>query len=156
VAMRAIQTDPFDEQDLAHCLMLLAVRDPNEFVKFLALTPPTQTYLAARPHGEVVEPRDAVNPGEDRRPPIPEWILGFEPKLNSYTPTPRDQALTPKDAYHEVCGSPVNRTPGWDWNYDREANRVFAIDLPPKTPIREGRSHRRQSGAVLGRCFEPP
>jgi DUF218 domain len=49
VAMRAIQTDQFVEQDLVECLMLLAVRDPTEFAKFLALTPPKESYLAARP-----------------------------------------------------------------------------------------------------------
>ena len=49
VAMRAIQTDQFVEQDLVQCLMLLAARDPTEFAKFLALTLPKQSYLAARP-----------------------------------------------------------------------------------------------------------
>jgi hypothetical protein len=112
VAMRAIQTDQFVDRDLVQCLALLAVRDPSEFAKFLALTVPQQTYLATRPDAERVEPREAVNPGEDRRPPIPEWTLGFDPTLNSMAPVPIDQALTPQDAYHEVCGSPRNRAPG--------------------------------------------
>src|SRR5262249_50043084 len=73
------------------------VRDPSEFAKFLALTLPKQTYLATRPDAERVEPREAVNPGEDRRPPIPEWRLGFDQTLNSYTPVPLDSALTPQD-----------------------------------------------------------
>jgi hypothetical protein len=50
---------------------------------------------------------------------------------------PRDLTLTPEDAYHEVCGSPVNRVPNWDWKYDREANRYRPIALRPKTPIPE-------------------
>jgi hypothetical protein len=70
VAMRAIRTDQFVDRDLEGCLTLLAVRDPTAFARFLALTVPKQSYLAARPHAEV--PRDAVNPGEYRRPPIPE------------------------------------------------------------------------------------
>ena len=37
VAMRAIQTDQFVDRDLVECLTLLAVRDPSEFAKFLAL-----------------------------------------------------------------------------------------------------------------------
>jgi hypothetical protein len=139
VAMRAIKTDQFVEQDLVHCLMLLAGRDPNEFAKFLALTLPKQSYLAARPEAEVVEPRDLVNPGEYRRPPIPEWTLGFDPTHRSYTPVPLDPALTPQDAYHEVCGSPLNPAPGWDWKFDREANRYRAIELQPKTSIPEWR-----------------
>jgi hypothetical protein len=49
VAMRAIQTDHFVDRDLVQCLTLLAVRDPSEFAKFLALTLPQQSYLAARP-----------------------------------------------------------------------------------------------------------
>ena len=61
MAMRAIQTDQFVEQDLVQCLMLLAVRDPSAFAKFLALTLPKRSYLAARPHAEVVEPRDRVS-----------------------------------------------------------------------------------------------
>jgi len=117
--------------------MLLAVRDPSEFAKFLALTLPQQTYLATRPDAERVEPREAVNPGEDRRPPIPEWTLGFDPTLNSMAPVPIDQALTPQDAYHEVCGSPRNRAPGWDWKFDSEARRYCAIALRPTTPIPE-------------------
>jgi hypothetical protein len=88
VAMRAIQTDQFVDRDLVQCLMLLAGRDPNAFAKFLALTLPKQSYLAARPDAEFEYPREAVNPGEYRRPPIPEWRLGFDPMLNSYTPTP--------------------------------------------------------------------
>ena len=76
-----------------------------------------------------------MNPGEDRRPPIPQWRLGFDPTLNSYTPVPLD--LTPQDAHHEICGSPLNSAPGWDWKFDREANRYRAIALRPKTPIPE-------------------
>jgi hypothetical protein len=117
------------------CLTLLAVRDPTAFAKFLALTVPRQTYLAARPYAEV--PRDAVNPGEYRRPPIPEWTLGFDPTLNSFTPVPIDPALTPQDAYHEVYGSPLDPTPGWDWKFDSETRRYRAIALRPKTPIPE-------------------
>ena len=49
VAMRAIKTDQFVDRDLVQCLMLLAVRDPGEFAKFLALAPPKQSYLEARP-----------------------------------------------------------------------------------------------------------
>jgi hypothetical protein len=137
VAMRAIQTDQFVDRDLVQCLMLLAVRDPSAFAKFLALAPPKQSYLAARPDAEMGEPRDAVNPGEYRRPPIPEWLLGFDPTLNAWTPLPLDPALTPQDAYHEVCGAPLNPAPGWDWKFDREANRFCAIALRPKTPIPE-------------------
>jgi hypothetical protein len=88
VAMRAIKTDQFVEQDLVQCLMLLAVRAPGEFANFLALTLPKQSYLAARPDAETCALRDLVNPGEYRRPPIPEWRLGFDPALNSYTPLP--------------------------------------------------------------------
>ncbi len=135
VAMHAIQTDQFVDQDLVQCLTLLAVRDPSEFAKFLALTLPKQSYLAARPHAEV--PREAVNPGEYRRPPIPEWTLGFDPTLNSWTPVPVDPALTPQDAHHEVCGSPPSPAPGWDWKFDSEARRFRAIALRPKTPIPE-------------------
>jgi hypothetical protein len=133
VAMRAIQTDQFVEQEPVQCLMLLAGRDPTEFAKFLALTLPKQSYLAARPDAET--PRDLVNPGEYRRPPIPEWQLGFDPTLNSWTPLPRDPALTPQDAYHEVYGAPFYPAPGWDWKFDRKANRYCAIALRPKTPI---------------------
>ena len=53
VAGRAIQTDQFVEQDLVQCLTLLAVRDPNAFARFLALTAPRQSYLAARPDAEM-------------------------------------------------------------------------------------------------------
>jgi hypothetical protein len=136
VAMRAIKTDQFVDRDLVQCLALLDVRDPNEFAKFLALTLPQQTYLAARPDAEMVEPREAINPGEDRRPPIPEWGLGFDPTLNSWTPVPLDPALTRQDV-HEVCGSPRNLAPGWDWKFDSEARRYRAIALQPKTPIPE-------------------
>jgi hypothetical protein len=114
------------------CLTLLGVRDPSEFAKFLAIAAPKQSYLA-RPHAEV--PRDAVNPGAYRRPPIPEWTLGFDFTLNAYTPVPLDQALTPQDAYHEVSGSPVNLAPGWDWKFDNKERRHRAIALRPKTPI---------------------
>jgi hypothetical protein len=137
VAMRAIQTDQFVDRDLVQCLTLLAIRDPSEFAKFLALRLPKQSYLAARPHAEVVEPREAVNPGEYRRPPIPEWTLGFDPTLHSMTPVPLDPALTPQDAHHAVCGSPLNPAPGWDWKFDAEARRYWAIALRPKTPIPE-------------------
>jgi hypothetical protein len=137
VAMRAIKTDQFVEQDLVQCLMLLAVRDPNEFAKFLALTLPKQSYLEARPDAEMCEPRHLVNPGEYRRPPIPEWRLGFDPTLNSYTPLPLDPTLTPQDAYHEICGAPLDPAPSWDWKFDRAANRYRAIALRPKTPIPE-------------------
>jgi hypothetical protein len=133
--MRAIQTDQFVDRDLVQCLTLLAVRDPTAFARFLALTVPKQSYLAARPHAEL--PRDAVNPGEYRRPPIPEWTLGFDWRLNAYTPVPLDPALTPQDAYHEVCGAPLHPGLGWDWKFDSEANRYRAIALRPKTPIPE-------------------
>jgi len=135
VAMRAIKTDQFVDRDLVQCLALLEVRDPGEFAKFLALTLPKQSYLAARPDAEAVEPREAVNPGVDRRPAIPEWWLGFDPTLNSWTPVPF--ALKPQDAYHEVCGSPLDPAPGWDWKFDRETKRYRAIALRPKTPIPE-------------------
>jgi hypothetical protein len=135
VAMRAIQTDQFVDRDLVECLTLLGVRDPSGFAKFLAIAAPKQSYLAGRPHAEVVEPREAINPGEHPRPPIPQWRLGFDPTLNSYTAVPLD--LTPQDADHEVCGSPLNLAPGWDWKFDREANRYRAIALRPKTPIPE-------------------
>ena len=110
---------------------------PGEFAKFLALAPPKQSYLEARPDAEMCEPRNLVNPGEYRRPPIPEWRLGFDPTLNAYTPLPLDPALTPQDAYHEFCGSPLNPAPGWDWKFDRAANHYRAIALRPKTPIPE-------------------
>jgi len=135
VAMRAIQTDQFVDRDLVECLTLLGVRDASEFARFLSIAAPKQSYLTARPHAE--EPREAVNPGEYRRPAIPEWTLGFEPKLNSYTPVPLDPALTPKDAHHEVCGSPLTPAPGWDWKFDNEERRYRAIALRPKTPIPE-------------------
>jgi len=133
VAMRAIQTDQFIEQELVQCLMLLAIRDPTAFAKFLALTPPKQSYLAARPDAET--PRELVNPGEYRRSPIPEWRLGFGPTLTTYTPLPCDPALTPQDAYHEVYGAPLYPAPGWDWKFDRKTNRYWAIALRPQTPI---------------------
>jgi hypothetical protein len=98
VAMRAIKTDQFVDQDLVQCLTLLAIRDPSEFAKFLSLTAPKRSYLAARPYAEVLEPREAVNPGEYRRPPIPEWTLDLDLTFNSWTPVPLDQALTPQDA----------------------------------------------------------
>ena len=66
VAMRAIKTDQFVDRDLVECLTLLGVRAPSEFAKFLALMQPKRSYLAARPHAEVLEPREAVNPGEYR------------------------------------------------------------------------------------------
>jgi hypothetical protein len=40
----------------------------------------------------VIEPREAINPGEYRRPPIPEWTLGYDPTLRAYTPVPVDPA----------------------------------------------------------------
>jgi len=137
VAMRAIQTDQFVDRDLVECLTLLGVRDPTAFAKFLSIAAPKQSYLAGRPHAEVVEPREAINPGEYRRPPIPEWTLGYDPTLRAYTPVPVDPALTPQDAYHEVAGSPVNPMPGWDWKFDNEERRYRAIALRPKTPIPE-------------------
>src|SRR5271166_3899964 len=137
VAMRAIETDQFVDRDLVECLTHLGVRDPTEFAKFLPLTLPQQSYLAARPHAEVLEPREAVNPGEDRRLPIPEWGLDYDPTLNSWIPVPIDPALTPQDAYHEVCGSPLNPAPGWDWKFDTEERRYRAIALRPKTPFPE-------------------
>jgi hypothetical protein len=88
VAMHAIQTDQFVDRDLVQCLMLLAVRAPSEFARFLALAPPKQSYLTARPDAETCAPRDLVNPGEYRRPLIPEWVLGYDLTLNSYTPIP--------------------------------------------------------------------
>lgn len=84
-----------------------------------------------------MEPRAAINPGEDRCRPIPEWTLGFDPTRNSWFPVPLDPALTPQDAHHEVAGSPLNPKPGWDWKYDRDENRYRAIALRPKTPIPE-------------------
>jgi hypothetical protein len=33
---------------------------------------------AARLYADLVEPREAVNPGDYRRPSIPEWIIGFD------------------------------------------------------------------------------
>ena len=136
VAMRAIQTDQFVDRDLVECLTLLGVRDPSEFAKFLAIAAPKQSYLAGRPHPEVA-PREAINPGAYRRPPIPEWTLGYDPTLRAYTPVPVDTALTAQDAYHEVAGSPVNPMPGWDWKFDNEKRRYRAIALRPKTPIPE-------------------
>ena len=106
VAMRAIQTDQFVDRDLVECLTLLGVRDPTAFAKFLSIAAPKQSYLAGRPHAEVVEPREAINPGEYRRPPIPEWRLGYDPTLNSHTAVPVDQALTPQDACHAIYGAP--------------------------------------------------
>jgi hypothetical protein len=137
VAMRAIQTDQFVDLQLVQCLTELGVRDPSEFAKILAIAAPKQSYLAARPHAEMVDPREAINPGACRVRPIPEWRLGSGPTLNSWTPVPVDPALTPEDAYHEVCGSPLNPAPGWNWKFDREANRFRPIALRPKTPIPE-------------------
>jgi hypothetical protein len=137
VARRAIQSDQFVDRDLMECLTLLGVRDPIEFARFLVLALPQQSYLAARPHREVLEPREVVNPGEYRRPAIPEWGIGFDLELNSYTPVPVDQALTPQGADHEICGSPLYPRPGWDWKFDTEARRYRAIALRPKTPIPE-------------------
>ena len=137
VAMRAIRTDQFVDRDLVECLTLLGVRDPTAFAKFLSIAAPKQSYLAGRPHAEVIEPREAINPGEYRRPPIPEWRLGYDPTLRAYTPVPVDTALTAQDAYHEVAGSPVNPMPGWDWKFNSEERRYRAIALRPKTPIPE-------------------
>jgi hypothetical protein len=69
------------------CLTLLGVRDASEFAKFLSIAAPKQSYLAARPHAE--EPRDAINPGEVRRPPIPEWRLGFDPTQIALSAKPK-------------------------------------------------------------------
>jgi hypothetical protein len=104
--MRAIKTGHFADQDLVQCLTLLAIRDPSEFAKFLAITAPKQSYLAARPDAEMVDPREAINPGEYRRRSIPEWTLGYDPTLRAYTPVPVDPALTPQDAFrsHLVVG----------------------------------------------------
>jgi hypothetical protein len=135
VAMRAIKTDQFVDRDLVECLTLLGVRDASEFARFLSIAAPKESYLAARPHAE--EPREAVNPGEYRRPPIPEWRVGSDPRLNSYTPVPVDPALTPQDAHHEVCGSPLHPALGWDWKFDDTEKRFFAIALRPQTPIPE-------------------
>jgi hypothetical protein len=59
------------EQDLVECLMLLAVRDPSAFGKFLALILPKQSNLAARPdavHAGAVGPRaDARGHGQVSR-----------------------------------------------------------------------------------------
>jgi hypothetical protein len=156
VAMRAIQTEQFVDQHLVESVTLLAVRDPTEFAKFLALSLPKQSYLAARPHDEVLAPREAVNPGEYRRPPIPEWRLGVDLTLNSWTPVPVDQALAPQDAYHEVCGSPLNPAPGWDWKYDHEVNRYRAIALRPKTPIPEWTLRRdTKTGSMIPVLVDP-
>ncbi|MFZ0236590.1 MAG: hypothetical protein WAL37_04360, partial [Xanthobacteraceae bacterium] len=137
VVMRAIQTDQFVDRDLVECLTLLGVRDPTAFAKFLAIAAPKQSYLAGRPHAEVVEPREAINPGEYRRPPIPEWRLTFDPTLRAYTPVPVDPALTPQDAHHEVCGSPLHPGLGWNWKFDNATRCYRAIALRPKTPIPE-------------------
>jgi hypothetical protein len=135
VAMGAIQTDQFVDRDLVECLTLLGVRDASEFAKFLSIAAPKESYLAARPQAE--EPREAVNPGEDRRSAIPEWRLGSDPSLNAYTPVPVDPALTAQDAYHEVCGAPLRPGLGWDWKFDDAERRFRAIALRPKTPIPE-------------------
>jgi hypothetical protein len=137
VAMRAIQTDQFVDWELMECLTLLGVRDPNAFAKFLSIAAPKQSYLAARPHAEAIEPREAINPGPYRHPPIPEWTLDFDPALNSWTQIPLDSALTPQDAYHEIYGSPRDLAPGWDWKFDNVTRRYRAIALRPKTPIPE-------------------
>jgi hypothetical protein len=137
VAMHAIQTDQFVHRELVECLTLLGVRDRSEFAKFLTIAAPKQSYLAARPHAEVVEPREAINPGVYRHPPIPEWTLGYDPTLAAYTPVPVDPALPPEDAQHEICGAPFNAAPGWDWKFDSEARRFRPIALRPKTPIPE-------------------
>jgi hypothetical protein len=125
VAMRAIKTDQFVDRELVECLTLLGVRDPTEFAKFLAIAAPKQSYLTGRPHADGLEPREAINPGEYRRPPIPEWRLGFDPTLRAYTPVPVDPALTPQDAHHEVCGSPLSPAPGWEV---RLRGRAFSSD----------------------------
>jgi hypothetical protein len=62
VVMRAIQSDQFVDRDLVECLTLLGVRDPTAFAKFLAIAAPKQSYLAGRPHAEVVEPRSGRVP----------------------------------------------------------------------------------------------
>jgi hypothetical protein len=137
VAMRAIMADQFVDRDLVECLTLLGVRDPSEFAKFLSIAAPKQSYLAARPQAEELEPQDAINPGEYRRSPIPEWMLDFDPTLKSWTPVPLNQALTQQEAYHEVYGAPFYPTPGWDWKFDNEERRYRAIALRPKTAIPE-------------------
>ncbi len=98
---------------------------------------PKQSYLAGRPHAEGVEPREAINPGEYCRPPIPEWRLGFDLTLRAYKAVPVDPALTPEDAYHEVAGSPLNPKPAWNWKFDNATRRYRAIALRPTSPIPE-------------------
>jgi hypothetical protein len=66
VAMRAIKTNEFVDRDLVECLELLAVRDPKEFAKFLAMAAPKQSYLAgAAPR------RGAAGSGQSGRGPRP-------------------------------------------------------------------------------------
>jgi hypothetical protein len=145
VAMRAIKTDQFVEQDLVQCLMLLAVRAPGEFAKFLSLTLPKQSYLAARPDAETCAPRDLVNPGEYRRPPIPEWRLGFDPTLNSWTPLPLDPALTPQDAYHEVYGHRSIRRQAGTGNSTARQTVIARSRCGPKRRFRNGRASTRSA-----------
>jgi hypothetical protein len=153
VAMRAIRTNEFVDRDLVECLELLAVRDPSEFAKFLSIAAPKQSYLAARPHAE--EPREAVNPGAYRRPPIPEWTLDYDLTLRSMTPVPLDQALSPPDAYHEVYGAPFYPAPDWDWKFDSEERRFRAIALRPKTPIPEWTQRCDPLGAMTPVLVDP-
>jgi hypothetical protein len=155
VAMHAIMTDQYVDRDLVECLTLLGVRDASEFAKFLSIAAPKQSYLAARPHAEAVEPRESVNPGEHRRHRIPEWTLGFDPTLNSWIPVPVDPALTPQDAHHEVCGSPLSPKPGWPWVFDSEERRLYAIDLRPKTPIPEWTCRSDGTPVPVDRTLSP-
>jgi len=100
--MRAIKTNEFADRDLLQCLELLAVHDPSEFAKFLSIAAPKQSYRAARPHAEVVEPRAALNPGEDRGQPTPNAIL------------PRARKVIAAAARSAPYGTSRNRN-HWQW-----------------------------------------
>ena len=145
VAMRAIQTDQFVDRDLVECLTLLGVRDPTAFAKFLSIAAPKQSYLAGRPHAEVVEPREAINPGEYRRPPIPEWRLTFDPTLRAYTPVPVDPALTPQDAYHEVAAHRSIRRQAGTGSSTTRKPVIARSPCGPKRRFRNGRSASTRS-----------
>jgi hypothetical protein len=97
VAMRAIKTDQFDDRDLVEALELLAVRDPTEFAKFLAIAAPKQSYRAARPHAEAVEPPEAVNSAPEPEPPRRRRFF-VRRRDGSYAPIRSDQYV-PDDAY---------------------------------------------------------